>query len=87
MLKKKAGSLGQSPCSRNARLRKALVGRAQLGSSQPPLESDSSPAALLDGLFEHSSGSFPVVMDVRAVNAVVCQNVSSVACEEVEAGG
>ena len=37
MLKKRAGWLGRSPCSRNARLEKALVGRAQLGSSQPPL--------------------------------------------------
>ena len=37
MLKKGAGWLGRSPCSRNARPQKALVGRAQLGSSQPPL--------------------------------------------------
>jgi hypothetical protein len=37
MLKREAGWLGRSPCSRNARLEKALVGRAQLGSSQPPL--------------------------------------------------
>jgi len=37
MLKREVGYLGRSPCSRNARLEKALVGRAQLGSSQPPL--------------------------------------------------
>ena len=37
MLKRGLGYLGQSPCSRNARPQKALVGRAQLGSSQPPL--------------------------------------------------
>jgi hypothetical protein len=37
MLKKGAGWLGQSQCSRNARSQKTLVGRAQLGSSQPPL--------------------------------------------------
>ena len=37
MLKKWAGWLGRSPCSRNARPQKALVGRAQLGLSQPPL--------------------------------------------------
>jgi hypothetical protein len=42
MLKKGAGWLGRSPCSRNARLEKALVGRAQLGSSQHLLLSDSS---------------------------------------------
>jgi len=37
MLKRGAGWPGRSPCSRNARSQKALVGRAQLGSSRPPL--------------------------------------------------
>ena len=32
------GRLGRSPCSRNARSQTPLVGRAQLGSSQPPLK-------------------------------------------------
>jgi len=47
-----SGVLGRSLCSRNARPQKALVGRAQLGSSQVPL-SGSLPAASLDELFEH----------------------------------
>jgi hypothetical protein len=37
MLKKATGRLRQSPCSPNARSRTPLVGRAQLGLSQPPL--------------------------------------------------
>jgi hypothetical protein len=51
MLKKGARCLGRSPCSRNARSQTPLVGRAQLGSSQPPLKSAT--AALLDSLIEH----------------------------------
>ena len=47
------GWLGRSLCSRNARSRTPLVGRAQLGSSQPPLSERSTAAALLDGFFEH----------------------------------
>jgi hypothetical protein len=35
-LKKGTGWLGQSQCSRNARLGKALVGRAQWKINQPP---------------------------------------------------
>jgi len=46
LLKKRAGGLERSPCSRNARPQKTLVGRAQLGSSHPPL-SDSFDTALL----------------------------------------
>jgi 23S rRNA pseudouridine2605 synthase len=38
MLKKGEGWLGRSPCSRNARSQTPLVGRTQLGSSQPPLK-------------------------------------------------
>ncbi|MEY4705399.1 MAG: hypothetical protein RL042_1604 [Nitrospirota bacterium] len=47
------GWLGRSLCSRNARSRTPLVGRAQLGSSQPPLSERSTAAALLGGPFEH----------------------------------
>jgi hypothetical protein len=60
MRKKVAGWLGRSPCSRNARPQKTLVGRAQLGSSHPPLR-NSFPAALLDGLFKHPAGVLSVV--------------------------
>jgi hypothetical protein len=53
MLKKEVGWLGRFPCSRNARLEKALVGRAQLGSSQPPLNRVIVRCGLADSLYEH----------------------------------
>jgi len=73
MLKKATGRLRQSPCSPNARSRTPLVGRAQLGLSQPPLIKGIAAAALLGtrrvsarqgwagekaGLFEHSAESY-----------------------------
>ena len=81
MLKKEAGWLGRSPCSRNARPQKTLVGRAHLGSSHPPL-CDSFDVALLgtrrvlarqgwagetSGLFEHPARSCPVAPDTQTI--------------------
>jgi hypothetical protein len=45
--------MGRSLCSRNARPQKTLVGRAQLGSSHPPLSERSIIEALLDNRFEY----------------------------------
>jgi hypothetical protein len=93
MLKNGVGRLGRSPCSRNARLEKALVGRAQLGSSQPPLNRVIVRCSLADRLFEHLEISYttaplskmPTMYCVKLSFSAACKG-GRVAADKTNAG-